>query len=293
MVSIIIVNYNTYNYTKKCVASIYDKVKNTNFEIIIVSNGSDDYPISNLCIEFDKIKLIENTDNFGFAKANNIGISISIGDYILLLNSDTELINDAVAIAKEVLIKNSDIGIVSSQLLYPDGELQPTCQNFPSITSEILETTRLFKLFNKELIAKNYINSWLNLKTDHYCDWVWGTFFMFRKQDLLKLPTNKLSELFFMYGEDMEWCYQFKLINLKCYYVSAAKVYHFVGKSNFGNSFKKNSTIIKNEIIFIKKYKGYFYSLVIRVLKSIKYLIQSLKNKSCFELAKLYALPYE
>lgn len=293
MVSIIIVNYNTYNFTKKCIQSIYNNVKSSEFEVIVVSNSSNDYPIYKLREEFKEVRLIENSVNLGFAKANNIGISIAKGDYILLLNSDTELINDAVSIAKDVLIKNNDVGIVSSQLLYPNGQLQPTCQSFPSVIAEILETTRLFKFFNKELITKNYINSWLNLKTDNYCDWVWGTFFMFRKSDLLKLPHNKLSEMFFMYGEDMEWCYQFKLVNLRCYYSSLAKVYHYVGKSNFGDSLKKNSTIIKNEIIFIKKYKGYFYSLLIRLLKTAKYLIQSIKDKSCLELAKVYAFQNE
>lgn len=291
MVSIIIVNYNTYLYTEKCIYSIYNKTKGTSFEIILVNNSSADRNIQELKITFPGLIIIENSENLGFAKANNIGIKQAKGNYILLLNSDIELINDAISITKNILFQSRNIGVVSAQLQYPDGTLQPTCQSFPSIISELLETSRIHKLLNKNYIAKNHINSRLNLNKSNYCDWVWGTYFMFRKADLVKLPGNGLSEIFFMYGEDMEWCYQMKLAKLKSYYCAEAKVIHYMGQSAYGNNMKKNTAIIKNEILFLRKYKGASYSFVIRMLKGLKYLIQSIKNKSCYQIALIYFSP--
>ncbi len=291
MVSVILVNYNTYIYTEKCIQSLYALTKATAFEIIVVSNGSSDKNIKELLQTYPLLKIIENAENIGFAKANNIGISHSKGDYVLLLNSDTELLNDALSIAQSCLEKNENIGVVSAQLQFPDGTLQHCCQSFPSILSELLEMTRLFKLLNKKNIAQKYMNARLNLNENNYCDWVWGTFFMFRKTDLQKLAQKKLSDRFFMYGEDVEWCYQFNQAKLKCYYSADAKVVHHLGKSEFGSNSKKIATIIKNELLFISFYKGAWYSFAIRMLRSLKFLVQSLKDKSCFQYAQIYAFP--
>ncbi|MBL0049389.1 MAG: glycosyltransferase family 2 protein [Bacteroidetes bacterium] len=289
MVSIILVNYNTYAYTEKCISSIYEHTRNTAFEIIVVSNGCSDRNIKELLDTHPLIQLIENSENLGFAKANNIGIKAAGGKHVLLLNSDTELKNNAVNIAQNCLNDHPDIGVVSAQLQYPDGKLQHCCQSFPSIMGELLETTRLYKLFDRDKIARRYLNAFLNLKENTYCDWVWGTFFMFRYDDLELLEQKKLSERFFMYGEDMEWCYQFMQIGLKAYYCADAKVVHHLGKSDFGSNSKKFETIIRNEVQFITAYKGARYAFAVRMLRSFKFLLQSIKDKSCFQFAVLYA----
>ncbi len=289
MLSVILVNYNTFDFTYKCIASIYQKTKACEFEIIVVSNGSVDRSIQELKIDYPLITIIENHQNVGFAKANNIGIKQAKGEYVVLLNSDTELLNDALSLGLECLKRDATIGVVSAQLRYPDGALQHCCQSFPSITAEILETTRLFKLMNPQKAAQKYFNARLDLNKNNYCDWVWGTFFMLRKSDIMRLPGKQLSERFFMYGEDTEWCYQLKLLGLKSYYCADAHVLHHLGKSDFGNFAHKNSVIVKNEVLFLKAYKGSLYALILRLCKSFKFLLQSAKDPYCFQFAKLYA----
>lgn len=291
MLSVILVNYNTFQLTRNCIASIHKHCKDLALEIIVVSNASSDRNIQELKQEFPSLNIIENSENLGFAKANNIGIAASKGDYLVLLNSDTELLNDAFSICISKLQSDPHIGVVSSSLCYPDGKLQHCCQSFPSITAEILETTRLFKLMHPDKVAQNYLNARLDLNLDQRCDWLWGTFFMFRKSSLQLLPGKKLSERFFMYGEDMEWCYQFKQQGLSCYYAAEARVLHLMGQSDFGKEEKKYAVIVRHELDFLKAYRGSAYALVLRLCKSFKFFIQSFKDKHCWQFARLYAFP--
>lgn len=285
--SIIIVHYNTFELTQKCIASIYAYTRNS-FEVIVVNNSDTDRPIEELKTEFPEITIIHPNENLGFAKGNNLGIQQAKGRYILLLNSDTELTSNSIDASLEILEKNDSIGVVSIRLNYPDGKPQANCQSFPSISGELLELTRLFKLFNRNWYAQKFNNSLLNLNESHYCDWVWGAFFLFRKNDLQKLKNKQLNDAYFMYGEDMEWCYQFKEIGLKCYYNASNSIIHYVGQSDFGTDSKKNQVMIQNELTFIKKYKGAFYCSCLKRYKAIKFRIQSFKSPELKTIANLY-----
>jgi GT2 family glycosyltransferase len=286
-VSIIIVHYNTYDLTQKCVASIYQFTPSI-FEIIIVNNSDIDKPIEELKNQFPEIQIVHPNENLGFAKGNNLGIQYANGEHILLLNSDTELTVNCIEPALKNLEENNKIGVVSIRLNYPNGNAQANCQSFPSITGEILEFTRLFKLLNRKWYAQKFQNSLLNLSESHFCDWVWGAFFLFRKNDLMKLKSQKLSDSYFMYGEDMEWCYQFKEIGLSCFYDSSLSIIHYVGQSEFGNDLKKNTVMIQNELTFIKKYKGSFYCFCLKILKGIKFRIQAFKTPELKIISQLY-----
>lgn len=286
-VSIIIVHYNTYDLTQKCVASIYQFTPSI-FELIIVNNSDFDKPIEELKNQFPDIQIVHPKENIGFAKGNNFGIQHANGEHVLLLNSDTELTSNCIDPAIKNLEENNKIGVVSIRLNYPNGNAQANCQSFPTITGEILEFTRLFKLLNRKWYAQKFQNSLLNLSESHFCDWVWGTFFLFRKDDLMKLKSKKLSDSYFMYGEDMEWCYQFKEVGFSSFYDSSLSIIHHVGQSEFGNDFKKNKVMIQNELTFVKKYKGSFYCFCLRIVKSLKFRIQAIKSSELKTIATLY-----
>src|SRR5690554_7896405 len=105
-VSIIIINYNTLSLTRQCILSILEQTEDCSYEIILVDNASQEVGIDQLLILSNKIKLIKSSQNLGFAGGNNLGIYHASGEFILLLNSDTELRNNAIKIAKEVIIKD-------------------------------------------------------------------------------------------------------------------------------------------------------------------------------------------
>jgi len=176
--SIIIVNYNSNAFLKKCVESIYRSVNRFYFEIILVDNHSSEPPL-----RFNKKNLstIVNRQNIGFAAANNQGIKTAKGRYVLLLNPDTVLLAEAVHRMVQFLEKNKKAGIVGSRILNPDLTLQPSCKNFPSLMNIFLENSGLYAILPfRRVIGKIYYRMG-NFKEPRAVDSVLGACLMFRR----------------------------------------------------------------------------------------------------------------
>ncbi|HRS70155.1 MAG TPA: glycosyltransferase family 2 protein [Bacteroidales bacterium] len=229
MISIIILNYNTFDLTCQCIESIYKETKKVDFEIIIVDNASTvDDPAKFLEL-FPKIKLVKNTENRGFAGGCNDGIKVAKGDTILLLNSDTKLLNDAISITYDFLNTHPNVGIVTCKLENTDGSLQMNCQAFPKIKPFLIELFRIHKLMSKPKADKILFGPFRDYCNIAYPDWVWGTFFMFHKTILNIFSNQLLPETFWMYGEDMEWCWLAKQAGYEIAFVPNGKVLHYGG----------------------------------------------------------------
>jgi len=231
-VSIIIINYNTFQFTSKCIRSIYQHTKGLQFEIILVDNASRECDPLLFKQEFPGIVLIKNVENVGFAKGNNIGIGEAKGDVILLLNSDTELLNEAVSIAFKGLIQNETLAAVSVKLQNADGTVQYQCQRFPSVSLALLELLRLHKLLPQKTRAKVLLSTYFDHNSYVEPDSIWGTFFMFKRKILQHLPGKKLNDDYFMYFEDIQWCMDIKNLGYSIGYVPEGIVIHYMGKSN-------------------------------------------------------------
>ena len=249
-VSVVVVNYNTFDLTCNCIRSIVTFTKDTTYEIILVDNASIDRPTEALADLFPKLTIIKSQENVGFAKGNNLGIAHAKGKYILLLNSDTVLINDAITLIKNFLDLNPEVATASARLEDVDGTAQHNCQRFPSIRYKLFELLRLQKLLGKSVGAKVLLGPFFDYNSITYPDWVWGTFFMFRKEHLELLPGKKLADDFFMYGEDMQWCMEFRKLGFKVAFVPQARVIHLLGKSGG----KKNEWLAANQKRFMDKY---------------------------------------
>jgi GT2 family glycosyltransferase len=261
-VSIVIVNYNTFELTCQCIESIFEQEKNLDFEIILVDNGSSEINPSQFKIKFPGIILIESAVNVGFAKGNNLGIAAANGKNILLLNSDTILINDAISLVVNFMEQRQDVGVASGRLEYPNGRVQHNCQRFPSVNHKLVELFRLQKILPQSLRGKILLGSFFDYRSVAYPDWVWGTFFLFKKESLTKLPAKKLSEIFFMYVEDMQWCMDFRLMGYKVAFVPQARVLHLMGMSKG----PKNEMMMKNENQFMRLYYSRFSRGLIKIL---------------------------
>jgi GT2 family glycosyltransferase len=275
--SIIIINYNTYELTRQCINSIIEHTADLSYEIILVDNASTECEPEVFKRLFPTIKLVTNKVNRGFAGGNNDGIALAKGEVVLLLNSDTLVTDNSITKVCMYLWENLHIGVVSAKLLYPNGNPQSCCQRFPSIQTELIELFRIQKLLSKRLRAQLLMGSFFDHKSMCEVDWVWGTFFMFRREVLQQLPNQQLPEDFFMYGEDLLWCYQIKKLGYSITYFPEATVVHYLSASSIKSKLDKIKLMMNNEYIFLQKNYGKKYAWLVFRLRGLKYL--TLRNK--------------
>lgn len=253
--SIIIINYNTFQLTCNCIQSIKDRLLDLTYEIVLVDNASVECDPLLFKEKFPFIKLVISKTNTGFAGGNNLGIKAAEGEYLLLLNSDTELINNAPKICYDYITTHPEVGMVTCQLTYPDGRIQYNCRKFRTIGWELLEIFPLYKLLPREKREALMLHRYFDHQRFMRCDWVWGTFMFFPAKIIEKLPGKKLAEDFFMYCEDVLWSWQFKQLGYEIDFLPEAKVMHIhKGSSSKEKLLQVRKTGIRNHAIFMKKY---------------------------------------
>lgn len=288
MVSVIIINYNTFDLTSNCIRSIYKHTTGVEYEIIVVDNASTECDADLFKKEFPEVTLIKSTENVGFSKGNNLGIAKAKGDLVLLLNSDTVFIENSLLKCVEKLKALPDnVAAISCKLSFPDGRIQRQCSRFPSISNEFLELTRLHKFLSPAKRSERFLGFYFDHENDIYPDWLWGTFFMFRRSALDALPEKKLNDDYFMYCEDMRWCYDLKMAGMKVYYFAGTTVMHHSDGSS-GPGTKKSEKIILNELDFTAKTRGKFYMLIYGRLKALNILFSSSRSDARYERFSCY-----
>ncbi len=281
MVSVVIINYNTFKITCDCIASVIQHTRNCDYEIVLVDNASpNDNPDEFLKL-FPGIKLIKSTENGGFAKGNNLGIAAARGDVILLLNSDTVLTEDSISLALAELKRHEPIGPLGVRLVYPDGKLQHTARRFRSIRNELLDLARpLLKLLPYEKRSDLMLNQYFYGDRNTWCDWVSGAFFMFHRQMLDKMPEHKLDERYFMYGEDQLWCLQAQQMGYPGYYYAGTTVTHIHAASTAPAKqlqLLKKFLALELDIMAIRKGKTlyyYLFSAILTIKEMMRYYIK-------------------
>jgi GT2 family glycosyltransferase len=253
--SIIIINYNTFTLTCNCIRSIHEKLTGLSYEIVLVDNASVERDPNEFKALFPDIVLVASKENTGFTGGNNLGLKHASGEYILLLNSDTELINNAPKITYDYLIEHPDTGMTTCQLLYPDGRKQYNARRFRTIGWELLEVFPFYKLMPKEKRESLMLHHYFDHEREMDCDWVWGTYMMFPKRIVDQLPNKELSNIFFMYSEDTLWCWEFRQLGYKIHFLPQAKVMHIhKGSSSKEKLLQVKKMGIKNHAAFMHKF---------------------------------------
>lgn len=228
--SIVIVNWNTRDLLKDCLSSIYKTILKLSYEIWVVDNGSSDGSVEMVEREFPQVKLIKNEENLGFAKANNQAIKESKGNYILVLNSDTIILPNALDRMVEFMNTNKNVGMIGGRILNADGSIQLTCgRAFPTIWSIFLEKTLSSQLFSGIRTIKKCLSS--QWPRDRFCevDVVNGSCMMVRRKTINKI--GPLDEQYFLYWEHVEWCKRIKEAGWKIYLLPEAQIVHLGGRS--------------------------------------------------------------
>ncbi|HTB32376.1 MAG TPA: glycosyltransferase family 2 protein [Bacteroidia bacterium] len=283
-VSVIIVNYNTFELTCSCIDSVMQLTEELTYEIILVDNASTECSPDLFSKKFPEVKLIKNLVNAGFTGGNNQGIKIAKGDVILLLNSDVKLTENSIAKCFEVLKGNSKIGLVTCMLRFPNGGVQRQCQRFPSIVLTTIELLRIHKLIPQPKRGVIMENGFFDHLSSIYCDSVWGAFFMFPRKILEDFENKQLPGHFFMYSEDLMWCYMIKKNGYLIYYNAETSVIHHLGASSSSSVLKLKH---KNEYDFIVKYYGWFYAKILVFLRGLLYKTSSGRNYAT-EISRIY-----
>jgi hypothetical protein len=286
LVSVIIVNYNTFDVTCDCIESVLKYTQGIAYEIVLVDNASTNCNPDLFAERFPSVRLVKNPENNGFAKGNNLGISHAKGDVILLLNSDTVLTEDSISISAKALAQNSSVGFLTCRLVYADGKYQHNARAFRSIRNELLDLARpLLKLMPYEKRAKLMLNQYFHGDFSTVCDWVSGAFMMFRKSLLQQLPEGKLDERFFMYGEDMLWCHQAAEAGYGSYFLSDTTVIHIANASTEPEKqLKLLHTTLKHDLEVMRLQRGnslYFYALqfIYTTKEKLRYYIKAVVMK--------------
>lgn len=251
-ISIIIVNYNTKIITSDAIHSIRNSDTAYSYEIIVADNASSDGSVEYLEQKFGELKIIKNDENLGFAKANNQGIRQAEGRYILLLNSDTLIREDTLDVMTAYMDQNPGVGASGCRVVLGDGRLDKACKRgFPTPSASLFYITGLSKAFPNNKKINHYHMGHIDEFEEASIDCLVGAFMMVRRETIDQV--GLLDETYFMYGEDIDWCYQIKQAGWQITYFPKTTIIHLKGASNKRKSSKILYEFHRAMIIFYKK----------------------------------------
>jgi N-acetylglucosaminyl-diphospho-decaprenol L-rhamnosyltransferase len=262
-ISVLIVNWNSRDFLRRCLLSLDSNITNEAFEVIVVDNASYDGCAEMLRSEFPAVRFIQSTENIGFARGNNLAAAHATGDYLLLLNSDTEVIGTAVQDLLACVETRADAGVVGAKLLNTDLSIQTSCvQAFPSIINQLLDTRSLYTIFPRWALWGNHVL--VDGSTVAAVEGISGACMMLRRTVFERL--GGFSTRYFMYGEDMDLCYRAKQIGLTNYYLGMATIVHHGGQSTSTKSDKQFSAVMMKEstLKFLRAHRGGAYALAFK-----------------------------
>lgn len=244
--SVIIINYRTYLLTKSCLTSLLSLKSKDRFEIVLVDNASNDGSIEALDEIFgDKIKIIKCKENLGFSGGNNLGSKKAQGEYLLFLNSDTEVSEDIFNSAKNIFKSDKKIGIISPLLLDKYGnEQKNSFGSFPNLKNLII---------NKSFINKNNKIQWLS-----------GCALFISKKIFYEL--KGFDEKFFLYFEDVDICKRASDIGYRCHLDKNTNITHLSGQSLNKNR-KRKLIYYKSQNYYFKKHYGLALQIIMRIMR--------------------------
>ena len=261
--SIIIVNFKTRDCLRECLRSIFGSQTQFGFDVCVVDNASTDGSVEMVKAEFPSVKLIENKENLGYSKANNQVLRKLVDNtladsprYFLLLNPDVEVARDTFDKMLEFMDNNPIVGICGCKVLKSDGSFDEACRrNFPNPARAFRYLTGLGRSSYHPDLPENKIAE---------VDSVMGAFLMIRKETVDTI--GLLDENFFMYGEDLDWCWRAKTAGLKVIYAPLTTVIHHKGSSSRKLPGKALYEFHRAMQIFYNKHYRQDYNFLVNIL---------------------------
>lgn len=232
MLSVLIVNWNTKDKLRSCLASIRKFPPDEPFEIIVVDNASSDGSAEMVRSEFPSVSLIASSTNEGYAKGNNRAFGVAKGDWLLTLNADTEFEDDSLQKAIRELAFKTEYGALAIRLVLPDGKTQRSVRGYPTVTNLFGEVTGLAKAFPKSRLA-SYSLPGFDYSEPGPAPQPMGTFLLFRRAALEAVgdPSAPFDERFPIFFNDVDLLKRLMAAGWPCWYSAAAHALHHHGAS--------------------------------------------------------------
>jgi GT2 family glycosyltransferase len=286
LLSIIIVNWNTCALTADCLRSVAEETTRlaaahnatspfaTVVETIVIDNGSTDDSVAHLRSAFPWAQLVVNQENVGFAAANNQGLAQCTGKYVLLLNSDTKLLPDALHALLTFIEEHPAVGAVGSRYFNADGSLQSSCYPAPSLSREFWRLFHLDKVYHYGIYA---MDSW-STEEPRAVDVIQGAALLLRRE--IATTLGLFDTEYFMYSEEVDLCQRIHKAGWQIYWVPQSCIIHYGGQSTRQVALTMFLQLYQSKIIYFRKHHGrattLLYKWVLMVATVVRLLLMPL-----------------
>lgn len=263
--SVIIVNFNVRVFLENALHSVFKAMAGIDGEVLVVDNASDDGSVDMVQKKFPAVRLFVNETNKGFAAANNRALKECRGTYILLLNPDTIIQEDTFRVMMDFMDKHPETGLAGCKILNPDGSLELACRrSFPTPWVAFTKIIGLGALFPHSRWFGKYNLSYLDPDQTYSVDALSGSFMFVRRSVYEQI--GGLDEQFFMYGEDLDWCYRAQVAGWNISYVHATQIIHYKGESTRRSGMNEVKLFYEAMRVFVRKHirRGVLSDIVLR-----------------------------
>lgn len=250
--SIVIVNWNGIDILRDCLRSVAENTAPDEAEIIVIDNASEDGSQAMVEAEFPRAVLIRNEENRGFAPANNQGLEIAEGRYLLLLNTDTVVLGDVLQKSVAYMDEHEDVGAFGCRVLNPDRTMQATCFAFPSLFNLTLWASGLTALPGAFFGRQTY-RSWKR-DSEREVDVVTGCYLMVRRE--VYEQVGQLDEQFFFFGEETDWCTSIAEAGWKVRFAPVGEIIHIGNVSGKKHSHRRDFMLASGFVRLHRKHSG-------------------------------------
>lgn len=251
--SILIVNWNTRDMLDDCLRSTFTGLGDLDAEVIVVDNASEDGSAAMVREAYPQAVLIENSDNVGFAAANNQALELARGRHVLLLNSDTLVHGTVFSRSVAYLDDNPDVGMMGCKVLNDDGTTQMTCSRYPSFLNLLLQTLGANRLSSFPWLQRYQMLDW-DRDDERSVEVISGCYLMIRRTALQDI--GGLDESFFLYGEETDWCRRCAEAGWRLMFAPVGKITHFGSGSSRQLNHRRDLLLTEGTVRLHRKHGG-------------------------------------
>jgi GT2 family glycosyltransferase len=252
MISVVIVCTNERDLLRTCLSSILGSPPREPLELIVVDNASDDGSAEMVKEAFPSVRIITNEQRLGFAPNNNIGMRETSGRYLLLINSDAWVQPGAIDKLAAFMDANRQVGICGPRILNPDGSLQLSCRKFPTVRSVLMRRIPPVRwLLPERILTEHMMEDW-DHGSDRTVDWLLSACLLVRRKAVDEV--GMMDDAYFLYAEDVDWCWRMWQQGWEVYYVPEAEAFHHYRRFSARNQLSKKTLIhIRSLVHFWRK----------------------------------------
>jgi hypothetical protein len=269
-VSIIVVAWNVRDLVQDCLQTVYEQTRDISFEIIYVDNASVDGSLEMVRKEFPEARTIANSENLGFIRANNQAIEVARGRYVLLLNSDTLVLDGAIQKTVAFGDGRPDAAVIGCRVLNRDRTLQRSCFMFPSVLNLLLSSTLLARIFPRNRFLGRERMTWWDFDEVREVETVCGCYALVRKEAIDEV--GMMDPAYFVYGDDPDWCYRFKQKGWKRLFTPDANIVHYGGQTTKQMADDFVLQLFATKLLFIRIHKGRLACALARIEMALYFL---------------------